>query len=125
MSEGHVIKACIQLLCLWKCDIIRNNSGAIKTAAGHWLRFGKKDSGDIIACSPYGRWIEIECKYKAGAVRIGQEARQRLIQSMGGVYLIARDNTRALEEHKEEILARPSWAYGQIGHNFNQQRSSL
>jgi hypothetical protein len=111
MSEGHVVKACIQLLILWKCDIIRNNTGAVKTEHGAYLRFGKKGSGDILALSPHGRWVELECKFGRGATSPEQDARQKLVQSMGGVYLFVRNNTAELEAHKNRILAIPQWSH--------------
>lgn len=109
MAEGAVVKACIQWLVWHQCDIIRNNSGAIKTAAGHYLRFGKKGTGDILAISPYGRWIEVEAKSATGDMRALQLERQKLIQSKGGVYIICRNSADALDDMKSEILAIPSW----------------
>lgn len=111
MSEGHVIKACIQLLYLWGCDVIRNNSGAVKTEAGHYFRFGKKGSGDILALSPFGRWIEVECKDGKGVVSEEQLARQKLVKSKGGVFIICRDSADELEVHKDRILAKPNWSH--------------
>lgn len=109
MAEGIVVKACIEWLCAHRCDIIRNNSGAIKTEKGFWLRFGKKGSGDILALSPYGRWIEVECKTPSGDVQDHQADRQALVQSKGGIYIIARGSADALEQYKHDILAMPNW----------------
>lgn len=111
MSEGHVVSACIKLLLYWQCDIIRNNSGGLRDATGRMVRFGKKGSGDILAISPHGRWIEIECKWGKGSTSPEQIERQKLVQSKGGVYLFVRNTTEELENHKDRILAMPSWSH--------------
>jgi len=109
MSEGHVIKACIDWLCLHQCDIIRNNTGAYKAESGHYIRYGKKGSGDILALSPFGRWVEVEAKTRDGQLRPEQLERMALVRSKGGVYVVARGNIDALEQYKSEILAKPLW----------------
>ena len=111
MSEGHVVSACIKLLFLWGCAPHRNNSGGLKDQTGRVVRFGKKGSGDILAVSPHGRWIEIECKFGNGLVSPEQIDRQKLVQSKGGVYLFVRNNTAELEAHKDRILAKPSLSH--------------
>jgi hypothetical protein len=96
---------------LWGCEAIRNNTGAFKTEKGHYVRFGKKGSGDILAVSPFGRWIEIECKWGKGEPTFDQLERQKLVQSKGGIYLLVRNNTEELERHKDRILAKPNWSH--------------
>lgn len=111
MSEGHVVNASIRLLMAWQCEAHRNNSGALKSEAGHWVRFGLKHSGDIIGCSPKGRYLEIECKWGANQATDGQLERAALIQSKGGIFLFVRNNTAELEAHKDRILATPNWSH--------------
>lgn len=111
MSEGHVVNACIRLLMLWGCKPMRHNTGAFKTEKGHYVRFGLKGSGDIIACSPSGRYIEIECKFGRNDLSPEQQERQKLIQSVGGIFLVVRNNTEELEAHKDRILAAPNWSH--------------
>lgn len=111
MSEGHVIKACIEWLHWHGFDIIRNNSGGLKDHTGRTVRFGKKGSGDILALSPFGRWCEIECKFGKGEVSEHQIARQKLVTSKGGVYIICRNSADELEVHKDRILAKPNWSH--------------
>lgn len=104
-KEGIVVKACIQWLWANKCEFIRNNTGAIKTSAGHYLRFGKKGSGDIVFCTPNGRYGEVECKSSTGVMSPEQEAHRKLIMARGGLYIIARGSADALENMKEQILS--------------------
>lgn len=113
MSEGMVVKACIEWLCLHGCDIIRNNTGAFKksyrrndgSTAEYHVRVGKKGSGDILACSPYGRWIEVEAKFGKNGQQPEQVLRQQQIESRGGVYIVAR-SIDDLETRKADILRK-------------------
>jgi hypothetical protein len=111
--ESSVVKACICWLYRHGCDVIRNNTGTavrkyVRQSDGkeltYRIRYGKKGSGDIIACSPYGRWIEIETKSEDGTLSDEQLKRQFAIISRGGVYIIAR-SIDDLECRKEDILA--------------------
>lgn len=116
MAEGTVLKACIQRLCYYGCDIIRNQTGSAyrksKNKAGitkQWyIQFGKKGSGDIVACSPFGRWIEVETKFGNNGQTIEQKARQQIIESLGGVYILAR-SVDDIDSRADDILAKPQW----------------
>ena len=111
-GEGQVLHACIQWLCLHGCDIIRNNTGAFRksytrkdgTQADYHIRVGKKGSGDILACSPYGRWVEVETKFDKGKQRPEQQQRQADIERRNGVYVLAY-GVDDLEARKDEILS--------------------
>jgi hypothetical protein len=111
MSESAVVHACIQWLYLHGCDVIRNNTAAFKstyrrkdgTIGVSWVRTGKKGSGDILACSPHGKWIEVEAKSQDGKLSEHQVRRQQEIESRSGIYIIAR-STDDLELRKAEIV---------------------
>lgn len=109
MSEGKVVSSCIQLLCLWGCPFVRNNSGAIKTEKGYYFRFGKKGSGDIIACGPapkdgsHARYIEIECKVRGNVLSPEQRLRKQEIEACNGIYIVAY-SLNDLEARKNDIL---------------------
>ncbi len=111
MKESLVVQACIQWLYLNGCDVIRNNTGAFKmpytrkdgSTGESWVRTGKKGSGDLLACSPRGRWIEVEAKSDTGTQSPEQEARQKAIESRGGIYIVARSSDD-LERRRNEIL---------------------
>ena len=72
--------------------------------ANYRVRVGKKGSGDIIACSPHGRWIEVECKFGHNRQSPEQKARQLEIERRKGVYVVAYD-VHDLESRKADILA--------------------
>ena len=111
VKESLVVSACIQWLYLHGCDVIRNNTGAFKsiyqrkdgTTGVAWVRTGKKGSGDVLACSPHGRWIEVECKSDQGEQSPEQFQRQVAIEARGGIYVLAR-STDDLEARKADII---------------------
>jgi hypothetical protein len=106
MSESQLVAACIQLLCLWGCDVIRQNTGAIKTDKGHYVRFGKKGLGDITALSPHGRWVEVEAKVKNNPLSDDQVRRKLIVEKNKGLYIVCRDDVSELERLKGQILAK-------------------
>lgn len=115
-KETPVRNVCIEWLERLGCDVIRNNTGAVKrqykTKNGwreSWVKYGKTGSGDILALSPHGRWIEVETKYGSNGLSDDQIARKMKVEALGGVYIVA----RALEDVRErepDILAEPIWA---------------
>lgn len=108
-KESGVLYACIRLLHFWGCDVTRCNTGSMtktytskKTGItkSHYVRFGKKGMGDIIACSPHGRWIEVETKAEKGKQSPEQIDRQHEIERRKGVYILARS--------VDDLIARQS-----------------
>ena len=110
--EGGVKNACIRWLCLHGCDVISNTTGSAyreyTTKGGeqrsYRINFGKKGSGDILACSPTGKWVEIETKAGKNGQEPDQILRQQEIEKRGGIYILAR-STDDLEARKSDILA--------------------
>jgi len=71
------------------CKLWRQNTGAVKF--GHRLvRFGVKGQGDISGILRGGRRLEIEVKSATGAQSEDQLRFQLMIESMGGLYVLAR-----------------------------------
>ncbi len=111
MSESAVVHACLQWLAVHGCSVIRNNTGAFKTTykrkngtiGTSWIRTGKKGSGDILACSPHGKWIECECKFGDNQQEPHQVLRQQEIEQRHGIYIVAR-SVDDLEREKHRIL---------------------
>ena len=85
----------------------RQNTGAARDKTGRLIRFGVPGAADISgiwrreieehqgdgwdpAWTPYGIRIEIECKSPTGTQTEAQRNWQRMIESMGGVYILAR-----------------------------------
>lgn len=97
IPEKAVKPACLKLLQKWGLHVIRNNTGtykmSYKTKAGsrheHWIICGLEGSGDLLTCNPKGRWIEVECKGTTGKQRPEQIERQKYVESIGGLYILA------------------------------------
>lgn len=93
-EESCLVKACIELLTLKGYFAIRNNSGMLvikdkdKTRA---VKMGLKGSADIIACSPTGKFVAIECKASRGRLTKAQQEFLEKIQSLGGIALVIRN----------------------------------
>lgn len=71
--------------------IWRQNTGAAKTLDGkRFIRFGVVGCADISGIIKGGIRLEIEVKKRTGQQRKEQKAFQRMIESMGGIYIVAR-----------------------------------
>lgn len=79
----------------------RNNSGALYDRTGKLVKFGLAGSADIIGIvKPHGRFLAIEVKAEKGRQSESQRNFQRMVEGMGGVYVLARsveDVLKALE----------------------------
>lgn len=79
-----------------------NGQPARKTDRGAYaVKFGTPGQGDISGLVlPSGRRLEIECKTERGRQSDDQKSFQRMIETFGGLYVLARsleDVDRALE----------------------------
>jgi hypothetical protein len=92
--EKEVIKACIQYLTLKGYEVIRNNTGAFvatgENGKKRLIRFGFPGSADIIACSPEGRFVAVECKSDSGRLTIAQQDFIRRVTDRNGIAVVAR-----------------------------------
>jgi len=68
----------------------RMNTGVAFAADGHPVRFGVPGQADITGILADGRRLEIEVKSATGRPTKHQENYRRMIESMGGVYILAR-----------------------------------
>lgn len=92
-GEKGVVDACMQYLRAKKYQVIRNNTGAIVvegTRGKRLIRFGSLGSSDILACSPSGRFVAIECKSKRGKLSAYQENFLQCISKNKGIAVVAR-----------------------------------
>jgi hypothetical protein len=99
------------------CDVIRNNTAAgwlfpyvkgkrtFSVREGRFIRFGKPGSADLLAISPFGRWIDAEAKSDDGEQTDEQINRQHEVERRGGVYVLFR-RIEDLSARKGDILAR-------------------
>jgi len=111
MKESLVVHACIQWLCLHKVKWWRQNTGAIKTESGAWVRFGDKGSPDLMCRVPVtigdrklATLVGIECKSDKGKLSDDQAAWRAAHEADGGVYLVAR-SIDDLEAAKAQLLS--------------------
>jgi len=69
--------------------IWRANTGVAFDAKGRAIRFGVPGAADISGILRGGRRLEIECKSDAGRQSPAQRAWQAMIESHGGLYILA------------------------------------
>lgn len=91
MTESALVSATIKWLWAHGIKARRQNSGAFKPEGSkHFVRFGKKGAGDIIAVlPPSGRYLEVECKVGKNKQSPEQIEHQRQIEADGGLYILA------------------------------------
>lgn len=88
-SEHATQTAILQYLALKKIFSWRNNTGAIKTQEGRFLRFGAVGSPDIFAVQN-GKVYGIEVKADTGKLSDMQKDWGDRFSQSGGVYIVAR-----------------------------------
>lgn len=92
MSESDVMQSI--LLALGSrpdCRLWRNNTGRLlNPKSGRWVAFGLKGSADILGILQGGRFLAIETKTPAGRLRPEQIAFRRMVEGLGGLYVVAR-----------------------------------
>ena len=89
-TEKPLQKMILQYLELNRIFHYRNNSGAFKTADGHFYRFGANGSPDIIAVIN-GLYVGIECKDKYAKQSPSQKGFQTRLEAAGGKYACVRE----------------------------------
>lgn len=71
--------------------IWKNNTGTGRSHTGNrFLSWGLYGSADIIGVGLGGRFIGIECKTGKSPQKAQQKAFQKMVQDMGGIYIVAR-----------------------------------
>jgi hypothetical protein len=69
----------------------RNNTGTLIDSLGRPVKFGLVGSADILGIiAPQGRFLAIECKTRTGKQSDQQRNFQKMIEAMGGIYILAR-----------------------------------
>jgi hypothetical protein len=69
----------------------RQNSGALTTPAGGFLRSADINGvADIIGLLPGGRFLAVECKSDRGRQSPAQRTFQAMVEEAGGLYVLAR-----------------------------------
>lgn len=91
--EGEIVAECIRYLQIKGYEVIRNNTGAIVAeykGKKRLIRFGLPGSADILACSPDGRFVAIECKAGSNKTTRLQELFLNRIRENNGIAVVAR-----------------------------------
>lgn len=97
MREQDIQNAILDYLSYKQVFHYRNNSGALQTKNGGFVRFGAKGSPDIIVVED-GRYIGLEVKTPTGKQSKAQKEFQDALEAAGGDYYILRslDDAMAL-----------------------------
>jgi hypothetical protein len=94
MSETLIVKSilgALQLRYKKKAFFWRNNTGAMKTEGGGFVRFGATGSSDILGIlAPTGRFIALEVKTAKGKTSPAQEAWLAEARALGAVAGVVR-----------------------------------
>ena len=88
--EGVVVSQCLEWLARHRIFCWRNNTGSYRTTEGRFIRYGHVGSADILGILPDGRFLAIECKTATGKQSKPQQVFQRMIETNGGIYIMAR-----------------------------------
>lgn len=106
-EEATLIRACMEYLTLRGFLVLRNNAGLIvlrekdRTRA---VRMGMKGASDIIACSPGGRFVAIECKSRKGKLTETQREFLDKVRKTGGIALVVRSVDELISFFKENNI---------------------
>lgn len=75
--------------------IWKNNTGALESKKGHYVRYGKVGSSDLIGVMPpNGRMTCIEIKTGKAKQSKKQKDFEQMISKCGGIYIVVRDDAQ-------------------------------
>ena len=87
-SEKEILKSILEYLGIMKIFVWRNNSGALRTESGGFVRFGATGAPDIVGLLPGGQFFGIEVKRHGGKQTDAQRSFEEAIKKQGGVYIL-------------------------------------
>ena len=93
-TEKETLNSILDYLLYFGYFVWRNNTGALLTQKGQFMRFGKQGSPDIIGLTQKGLFLGIEVKSGNKKQTEQQIEFQEAVETRGGVYMVA----RALED---------------------------
>jgi hypothetical protein len=89
VKEADVLNAVRHWLAARQIPFWRINSGGLPDKKGRYVRFGAAGMADIIAISPEGKFIAIECKrLHGGRLTDNQEDFLNIINAHGGIGIV-------------------------------------
>lgn len=94
--EGETLKAILDYLSIKRIFHWRNNSGALETKSGGFVRFGAVGSADVFAIRG-GVVYGIEVKSPVGRLSEDQIAFGNGFKEAGGMYVVARSLDDVME----------------------------
>jgi hypothetical protein len=108
VPESKINQQIVEFLNRVGCFAWRNNTGAMKTARGGFVRFGMKGSSDVIGCCPDGRFLAIENKSNGEPLSASQREFLQMVKARGGVAATVTSLDEVVELFKAEIDGRGS-----------------
>jgi hypothetical protein len=109
--ETAIVKSCIDWLRMQRCNVWRQNSGAVtaknRDGSTRYVRFtgqGSEGISDIIGSTPWGQFLAVECKRPGEVREPHQVAWQKGIAASGGIALCV-TSLAELDADWAEILA--------------------
>lgn len=93
-EESSLVKACMSYLNYTGYLALRNNSGLIiinSNGKHRAIKMGTVGSPDIIACSPKGQFVAIECKSNKGKITPSQKQFLDNVRKRGGLALVVKN----------------------------------
>ena len=88
-TESAILKDCLHWLEANGVYAWRNNTGALPTGNGGWIRYGRVGSPDILGWAKSGRWFGVECKTAGGSQSPAQVEFQAAAEADGALYILA------------------------------------
>ena len=84
----------------------RQNAGKVLSAAGHWIGLGPVGIADVVGFvqTQWGAQIVfVETKTLKGTLRESQKRFRSAVENKGGIYVVARSATQAVESLNEKL----------------------
>lgn len=90
MTETALMREILTTLCQLEGGLFwRVNVGVVRSFDGRTMRFGMAGQADIAGCYR-GRHVEVEVKTDKGRLSEAQKRWKNAVESVGGLYVVAR-----------------------------------
>ncbi len=99
IPESEVKAGCMELLGRLGYLVVRVQSGHVRVKGGGYMYLAEPGTADILACSPTGLFVAVECKRPVGGRKTQeQEDFRARVQMRGGVYVRVRSAAELASE---------------------------
>ena len=99
VNERDVLSACMDILQMKRIFFYRQNSGALKTESGGFVRFGTPGAPDIVLIVG-GQYVGLEVKSSVDKQSESQRIFQAGLEEAGGLYWLVSDPQQLIEKLK-------------------------